>query len=154
MRRLFVLIVALTALAVLTLPAAAMAAKTWTVKDTSGHARGTVRNTHGLFQGHVKYMDGRWAGWVSSSDSGSGILYGVFKGRPRTVIGGGLAVVWGAKLLRKMDQVNPTVIGRVVKKGSRWVVQKRANGAFHTLGAVPGACPRGYAMGAGRLLLW
>jgi hypothetical protein len=149
-KRLFASAVILAALAILMAPAVAICS-TWTVRDRAGHPRGTVRNTHGLFQCDVKRPNGSWAGWISSNDSGSGIQYQVFKGKPRTVVGGGVAFVEYEKLYRPQGG---TTIGLVVKHSSHWVVKRRMNGVFRGVGTVPGACPRGYAMGAGRLLLW
>jgi len=150
-RRPLLAVVILTTLAVLVVPSVA-AASTWTVRDRAGHSHGTVRNTHGLFQGDVKHPDGSWAGWISSSDSGSGHVYSVHTGKPRTVIGNPLA--WIDRSVLHPGTGSLKVLGKVVKTNGRWLVFKRVNGAFHKVGSVPSACSRGYAMGAGRLLLW
>lgn len=79
-------------------------------------------------------------------------MYDVYRGKPRTVIGNPLAYVENNVL--HPGAGGSTVLGKVVKTNGRWLVFKRSSGVFHKVGSVPGACSRGYAIGAGRLLLW
>jgi hypothetical protein len=68
------------------------------------------------------------------------------------VIGNPLA--WVENSLVHPGSGSTVVVGKVVKTNSRGTVYKLTGSVFRKVGSVPGACPRGYAMGAGRLLLW
>jgi hypothetical protein len=148
-----IIVVVLALLATLALPSASFGL-TWKVKTRSGRVCGTVSAPaqFKLFQGDVKRRSGSWAGWVSSQDSGSGSAYALYRGKPGPVSGGGLGFIENG-LLRRPSNTGP-VLGKAVKSGGSWVIRKRVNGTFRTVGRVAGSCPRGYAVGAGRLLLW
>jgi len=152
-KRLMLPAVILAALVILVVPSVATGS-TWRVKDRAGHNVGTIENSGGLFQGDVKHMNGSWAGWISSGDSGGGHVYSVLTGEPRTVIGGGVAWIGDGVLHPTHPSGSLKVIGKVVKTNGRWRVFKRVKGVFRRVGSVPGACTRSYAIGAGRLLLW
>jgi hypothetical protein len=148
-----VIIVTLALLATLVVPSTALGL-TWKVKTRSGRVCGSVSAPaeFKLFQGDVKHRNGSWAGWVSSQDSGFGSAYVLYRGAPGAVSGNGLGFIENG-LLRRPSNTGP-VLGKAVRSGGSWVIKKRMNGSFRTVGRVAGSCPRGYAIGAGRLLLW
>jgi hypothetical protein len=154
-RRLVVVVcVGLAALIVMGIPASAMAAKNWFVRDKAGHRQGYVSPgtddygnrqgyvmtmaIHGAFRGYVFHetQDG-WAGWIVENIDGRWVAMITKSSSTRYAIAGD-----GARGLAQR-----TAAGY-------WVIRKRVNGTYRKIGTVQKGCPGYYALGAARLLIW
>ena len=152
MRRHWLQMVLLFLFVALLFPATVQAQKVFTVKDTHGRVRGTVAYSD-LYGARVKGRTGKLVGVLSSSDSGSGHLYDVVKGKGNVPPQSNwLGTVFRTRLYPPMN--NTRVVGRVVRSGGRWIIQKKVNGVYRRIGSVSTSCRAGYALGAGRHLLW
>ena len=124
-------------------PVAASARTTWIVRDASGLKAGTVsgpndqglyliRHAGTLFAGVFEKEGGLW--YAQNAGSAD---FGYFIGRSRST------PRW-----RLLNYYRTRLIGRVVRRGERWVVQKRSNGTYITRGRVEDSCPAWVAGGA------
>jgi len=153
-RRLAIVVCAsLAALIVISVPASAMAAEYWLVRDKAGRKQGVVNRgtselgiprgvvwtmaTHGAFRGTVfrETQDG-FVGWV---------------------VAGMSEATWIA-LIEKVNNTRYKIMGNrgYVQRATAgyWIVMKRVNGRYKRMGTVQKGCPGYYALGAARLLIW
>jgi len=157
-RQLLLLLVAMSLMLVLALPAAVQARQSWEVRDRAGHVRGKAVTTGtrtadivksgGVVVGDVWYVSsadqsGAPPLWVLRWYFPNGVDYWALTITP---VRSGKCWLYGAGTSNKT--------GLAVRTSHRWILSKRVNGAWKRVGSAPLSCPGQYALGAARRLLW